>query len=108
MPKLNFLQLSPLPIDLVNNSFDQFYLRRPHIFEDTAILKDIFEEKFVAVVWIVIEGDVVFIVFQEEVVEFLFGLSVYSAFHSVFVVGVQNFVQFKDHLLVLPFFLVFS
>ena len=108
LPKLNFPQLSALPIDLVNNIFDQFYLRRSHVSKYTAILKDVLEDKFVAVVRVIVEGEVVFIVFDEEVVEFLLGLPVYSAFHSVLVVGVQNFVQLQDHLLVLSFLLVLS
>ena len=43
-------------------------------------------------VGVVVEGEVVFVVFKEEVVEFLLGLPVYSTLHSVLVVGVQNFV----------------
>ena len=94
LPKLDFSQLSALPIEPVNHIFDQFYLGRPHVFEYTAVLKNILEYKFVAIVGVVVEGEVVFVVFQEEVVEFLLGLPVYSAFDSVLVVGVQNSVQF--------------
>ena len=108
LPKLNFPQLPALPIDLVNNIFDQFYLRRSHVSKYTAILKDVIEDKFIAVIGIVVESEVVFIVFEEEVVEFLLGLPVYSAFHSILVVGVQNFMQLQDHLLVLSFLLVLS
>ena len=75
------------------------------VLENQAILDNILEDQLVAVVDVVVEGQIISIVQHEQPSELFFGLLIDSAFDCVGVIGVQDLVKLDDDL---PVFLLLS